>query len=142
VTVLDANVLLYAYNADAPQHAAAAAWLNELFSGQEMIGLPWATIWAFLRISTNARLWPNPKPAKEAFEIVREWLDRPGIVILEPGPRHVQILERLVMGHRVSGPMVSDAVMAAIALEYGAILASTDRDFSRFTDLRWINPAP
>lgn len=142
MTVVDANVFLYAYNADAPQHAVAAAWVEELFNSSETIGLTWVTIWAFLRIATNARVWPNPKSIEQAFQIVREWLARPGVVVLNPGPRHAEILEDLLTRYRIGGPMVTDAVLAAIAFEYGAALASTDRDFSRFANLRWINPAP
>jgi predicted nucleic acid-binding protein len=78
VTIIDANLLLYAYNADAPQQRTAAEWLNRLPESGEPIGLPWVTIWAFIRISTNSRLWDNPRPAGEAFGIVREWLGRPG----------------------------------------------------------------
>ena len=142
VTIVDANLLLYAYNADAPQHAVAAAWIEELFHSNEAIGLPWATLWAFLRISTNQRVWPNPMSIERAFEIVRGWLAEPGVAIPDPGPQHPEILERLLVESRASGPLVSDAAMAAIALEYGATLASTDRDFSRFPSLRWVNPVP
>jgi len=140
VIIVDANILVYAYNADAPQHAAAASWLDDLFGGPEIIGLPWMTLWAFLRIVTSPRLWPNPKSAQEAFQIVREWLAQPGVFIIHPGQRHVELLERLVTEHRAAGPLVSDAALAALALENGAVLASTDRDFSRFPDLRWGNP--
>ncbi|MGH9558645.1 MAG: PIN domain-containing protein, partial [Bryobacteraceae bacterium] len=83
--VLDANVLLYAYNSDAPHQAAAAEWVERLFRGAEIIALPWITLWAFLRISTNARLWPNPKSPVEAFGLVRQWLSQPGVTILNPG---------------------------------------------------------
>ncbi len=140
MTILDANILLYFYNADAPEHAKVAAWLEKLFNSPGVIGLPWATIWAFLRISTNPRIWPNPKSVEKAFDTVREWLAHPGVRIVHPGPRHAEILERLVGEYQAPGPMVSDAALAAIAFEYGATLASTDRDFSRFPDLRWINP--
>jgi toxin-antitoxin system PIN domain toxin len=142
VTILDANILLYAYNADSPKHVAAAHWLEELFSGPDVIGLPWVTLWAFLRISTNPRVWSNPKSAQEAFTIVRAWLAQPGVVVVDPGPRHAELLEELVTKHSASGPIVSDAALAALALENGAILASTDRDFSRFPHLRWVNPLP
>ena len=138
--MLDANILLCAYNADSPQHAAAATWLEELFHGSELIGLPWTTLWAFLRISTNPRVWPNPKSAPEAFQIIREWLAQPGVVIVEPGPRHMELLESCVTGHGAAGSLVSDAALAALALENGAVLASTDRDFSRFESLRWVHP--
>ena len=142
MTILDANILLYAYNKDAPNHAAAARWLKLLFNGSEAIGLPWITLWAFLRISTNPRVWAKPKPAKEAFEIVRDWLAMPGVIVLQPGPRHVELLERLVIENRAAGPLTTDAALAALAIENGATLASTDRDFSRFSDLRWVNPLP
>jgi uncharacterized protein len=142
VTVLDANILLYAYNKDAPNHAPAAKWLERLFNGSDAIGLPWITLWAFLRISTNPRVWTNPKPPKEAFQIVREWLAAPGVIVLHPGPRHAELLERLVIENRAAGPMTTDAALAALAIENGAALASTDRDFSRFPDLRWVNPIP
>jgi toxin-antitoxin system PIN domain toxin len=142
VTILDANIPLYAYNADAPQHGAAAAWLEGLFQSGETIGLPWATLWAFLRISTNQRVWPNPMPVEQAFGLIRGWLAEPGVSILHPGPQHAEILERLLSESRAGGAMVSDAAMAAMALEYGATLASTDRDFSRFPGIRWVNPVP
>jgi uncharacterized protein len=142
LTVIDANLLLYAYNADAPQHAAAAKWLDNLLNSRESIGLPWLTLWAFLRIATNPRVWPNPMPAHAAFEIVRTWLAQAGVILLHPGPRHAEILEQLVTRDRAAASLVTDAALAAIALEYGATLASTDRDFSRFPDLRWLNPLP
>ena len=140
MTIIDANLLLYAYNADAPQQPAAARWIAKLLAGGEIVGLPWLTIWAFIRISTNSRIWPNPRPAREAFAIVGEWLAQPGVVPLHPGPLHAQILEKLVTDHGATGPMVTDAVLAALAMEHGALLASTDQDFRRFPDLRWLNP--
>jgi toxin-antitoxin system PIN domain toxin len=140
MTVLDANLLLYAYNADAPQQPAAARWLKELFESGETVALPWMTLWAFVRICTNSRIWANPRPAKEVFALIREWLAQPGVVILQPGPRHPEILEQLVVNHGAMGPLVTDAVLAALALESGASLASTDQDFRRFPGLRWIDP--
>ncbi len=140
MTVLDANLLLYAYNADAPQQPAAARWLTELYESGETVALPWVALWAFVRISTNPGIWANPLPAKEAFTVIREWLAQPGVVILQPGPRHAEILELLVHKHRAVGPLVTDAVLAALAIENGALLASTDQDFRRFPGLRWIDP--
>jgi toxin-antitoxin system PIN domain toxin len=140
MTIIDANLLLYAYNADAPQQRIAAQWLAKQLESGEMIALPWVTVWAFIRISTNSRIWDNPRPAKEAFAIVREWLTQPGVIPLQPGPRHAEILETLVSEHGAAGPLVTDAVVAALAMEHGALLASTDQDFRRFPDLRWLNP--
>lgn len=140
MTVLDANVLLYACNADAPQHERAWRWLKALFASPEWIGLPWLTLWAFLRISTNPRLFPRPLPAEEAFKILYAWLRLPRVRVIEPGPRHAEILERFVTGCQAAGSLLTDAALAALTFEHGAILASTDRDFSRFPDVRWVNP--
>jgi toxin-antitoxin system PIN domain toxin len=138
--VLDANVLLYAHNQAAPQHTPVVHWLKEIFLKEEAIGLPWVTAWAFLRIRTNQRLWPKPESPAAALSILHYWFSQPGVVLLNPGPRHGELLERLMEKHQVAGPLVTDAVLAALAMEHGATLASTDQDFSRFTDLRWVNP--
>jgi toxin-antitoxin system PIN domain toxin len=140
VILLDANVFIYGYNADAPEHARMHQWLSELFSGAERIGVSWLALWAFIRVVTNPRLSPTPKPAADAFDVVRTLLAQPQVMLIEPGARHAEILERLVIDSRISGPRFTDAVLAALAIEHGATLASTDRDFSRFPDLRWINP--
>jgi toxin-antitoxin system PIN domain toxin len=140
MTIVDANLLLYAYNADAPQQPAAAHWLQELLKTGENIGLPWITLWAFVRIATNNRIWPNPLSPDQAFTIVQQWLAQPGVIILEPGPRHVELLKRIANEYSVTGPLMTDAVLAALALENGATLASTDQGFRRFTELRWTNP--
>lgn len=140
MTIIDANLLLYAYNADAPQQRPVAQWLAKLFRSGETVALPWVTVWAFIRISTNSRVWDNPRAAHEAFRIAGEWLAQPGVVALQPGPLHAEILEKLVSEHGATGALVTDAVLAALAIEHGALLASTDQEFRRFPDLRWINP--
>jgi toxin-antitoxin system PIN domain toxin len=140
LTVVDANILLYAYNADAPQHAPTAAWLTELFHSGEQVGIPWLAIWAFTRIATNQRVWPRPKSAQEVFALVENWLSQPNVIVLNPGPRHAAILQRLIATYRTTGPLVTDAVFAALAIECGATLASTDQDFRRFPEVRWIHP--
>lgn len=138
--VIDANILLYAHNRQALDYERAEGWLDEIWAGSEQIGLPWLTIWAFLRLSTNSRVWPEPKTPRQACAVVHEWLGQPGVVTLEPGPRHIEILERLIADHGATGPRLTDAVLAAIVLEHGATLATTDRDFARFAGLRWFNP--
>jgi toxin-antitoxin system PIN domain toxin len=138
--MLDANVLLYAYNADAPQQRAAARWLAQLLDSSEPVALPWLTIWAFLRIGTNARLWVSPLSPHQAFAIIDEWIAQPGVAIVQPGPRHAEILKRLVTHYKVTGPLITDAVLAALAIEHGAALASTDQDFRRFPEVRWTDP--
>jgi uncharacterized protein len=94
----------------------------------------------FIRISTNVKIWNNPLTAKQAFSILEEWVAQPGVVILQPGPRHLPLLQRLVTQFSAGGALVTDAILAALAIENGAQLASTDQDFRRFPELRWINP--
>ncbi len=138
--ILDVNVLLYAHDLDAPQNQVATTWLEQLFASSDVIGLPWQTISAFLRVSTDRRMPVHQKTLPQVFQLVREWLSQPGVVLVQPGPRHLELLERLAVDNYAVGPLVSDAVLAALAIENGATLASTDRDFSRFQNLRWINP--
>jgi uncharacterized protein len=138
--VLDANVLIYAYNDRAPQHQAASAWLIRVLGGMEPVGLPWTTIWAFLRVTTSKKIWQTPGSPERAFQAIRELLEQPSVSVLNPGSRHAELLEELVTRQRAVGPLVSDAALAALAIENGGVLASTDRDFSRFPNLRWIDP--
>jgi uncharacterized protein len=140
VTILDANILLYGYNSDAAEHRATRAWLEALFVGPDWIGIPWLSVWAFLRISTNARVARRPFAPGEAFEIIRELMAQPNVMIAEPGPRHAEILQAIAVENRISGPLMTDAVLAALAVEHGATLVSTDRGFARFKRLKWVNP--
>lgn len=140
IVIPDTNILLYAYFAESPHHREAAAWLKELFNGTEAVGLAWQVLWGFLRIGTNPRVWNVPMPAGLACDLLREWLALPGVAPIEPGPRHQDLLKDLMERYGARGPLVSDAALAAIAIEHGATLASTDRDFSRFSGLRWIHP--
>lgn len=136
----DANLLLYAYNLDAAEHDASRQWLETQLSGSDLFCFAWQTITAFLRISTNQRAFPTPLSTKEATRIVTEWLERPQTVILTPGEKHWSIFQDLLESGQASGPLVMDAHLAALALENGAALASSDRDFSRFPGLSLINP--
>lgn len=138
--IIDANLLLYAYDPRASQHAAARAWLEETLSAAELVRFAWLTLWAFLRISTNARVFEQPLSIGEAVGLVSSWLARPTASILEPGERHWDILKGLIPSGQISGPLVTDAALAAIAIEHGATLYTTDRDFARFTGLQWVNP--
>lgn len=136
----DANLLLYAYNADAAGHESSRQWLEASLSSAEPFALSWQTITAFIRISTNIRAFPQPLSIREAIEIVTEWLERPNVTVLQPGARHWEILARLLDEGQVSGALVMDAHLAALAIEHGATLLTTDRDFARFNNLRVINP--
>lgn len=138
--LIDANLLLYAYDASSPFHSQARPWLEELFSDLEPVWLPWASIHAFLRIGTNPRILENPFSVEEATTIVGEWLEQPTVQVLEPGPRYWPILSELLPAAQARGNLVMDAHLAALAIEHGATLLSTDRDFTRFAGLRWQNP--
>jgi toxin-antitoxin system PIN domain toxin len=138
--LVDANLLLYAYDASSKFHARARPWLEELLSGADPVGLAWVTLLAFLRIGTNPRALTRPLPLGEAVQIVSSWLAQPGVVRLEPGDRHWEILSRLLEPAQARGPLVMDAHLAALAIEHGAVLATSDRDFSRFDGLRTVNP--
>ena len=138
--VVDANLLLYAYDASSAAHDAARAWLEETLSSSDPVGLPWATLLAFLRISTNPRALTRPLSMAEASAIVDAWLSQPCVTIAEPGERHWEVLAGLLAAGQVRGPLVSDAHLAALAIEHGATLATTDRDFARFDGLRTSNP--
>lgn len=136
----DANLLLYAYNTDAEHHFRARRWLESSLSGAQLFGLSWQTITAFIRIGTNPRAFPNPLKISEATEIVSSWIARPSVTILVPGERHWEILSGLLAEGQAYGPLVMDAHLAALAIEHGATLHTTDKDFSRFSGLQVINP--
>lgn len=138
--LVDANLLLYAYHARAPQHAAAKAWLESALSGPELFRVAWLTVWAFLRIGTNPRIFDRPLSIAEAEAAVSSWLEQPNADVLEPGDRHWAILARLMREGQAAGPLVMDAALAALAIEHGATLYTTDRDFARFRELEWTNP--
>lgn len=138
--LIDANLLLYAYDPDAAQHDASRRWLEDRLSGGELVRFTWLTLWAFLRISTNSRIFSRPLTALEAHEAVGAWLQQPNAGVIEPGDRHHEILGRLLASGQATGALVMDAALAAIAIEHGATLCSTDRDFSRFDGLDWHNP--
>lgn len=138
--LVDANLLLYAYNKSAPEHAAARGWLEGALSSSELFGLSWQSILAFVRIGTNPRAFEQPLSLVEASAAVTAWLHRPMVRVLAPGERHWEILKGLMKEGQASGPLVMDAHLAALAIEHGAVLYSTDRDFSRFPKLKTINP--
>ena len=138
--LVDANLLIYAYHPRAEQHERSRAWLEATLSGAELVRFAWLTLWAFLRISTNPRVFERPLSGAEAEAAMSSWLAQPSAGILEPGERHWDILRSLVREGQTTGPLVMNAVLAAIALEHGATLYTTDRDFSRFSTLRWTNP--
>ena len=138
--LVDANLLLYAYHPRAEQHEKSRIWLEAVLSGPDLVRFAWLTLWAFLRIATNPRVFDRPLSAAEAEAAISAWLVQPIAGILEPGERHWDILRSLVRESQSAGPLVMDAAIAAIALEHGATVYTTDRDFARFPGLKWKNP--
>jgi len=138
--LLDANLLLYAVNTRATQHEVAAAWLTEQLNGARRVGLPWQSLDAFLRISTHPRAFERPLDPAVAWERVSDWLAAPAAWIPSAGFDHARLLGDLVVGHDVRGNLLPDAMLAALALEHGLTVYSTDTDFARFTEVRWTNP--
>jgi toxin-antitoxin system PIN domain toxin len=140
VIVLDANVLLYAYDSDSDKHAKARVWVEEVFSGASPVGLPWQTVSAFMRIVTNPGLAGKRFTLVEVVEIVDQWVKQPNVRLLGPGDNHWSFLRQMIVDGQVRGPLITDAQLAALTVEYGGVLHTTDRDFSRFPGLRWKNP--
>jgi uncharacterized protein len=138
--LVDANLLLHAYNPRSTDYDGARGWLEATLTGPELVRFAWLTFWAFLRISTNPRVFEHPLSIHEAEAIVSSWLAQPVAGTLEPGERHWPIFRSLAADGQISGPLVMDAALAAIAIEHGATLCTTDRDFARFAGLSWKNP--
>lgn len=132
----DVNVLLYAVNRGAPQHAAAHAALSEAYR-QGPVALAWPALLGFLRLATRSGILPRPLQVEQALDVVHAWTGHPSAVIVHPGTQHEGLLRRLLIAAGIGGPMVSDAHLAAMAIEQGATLISFDRDFERFAGLRF-----
>jgi toxin-antitoxin system PIN domain toxin len=137
---LDTNLLVYAYVPALPQHPAARRWLEETLGGDEAVGLGWPAILGFVRIVTNPRVFRVPLTMERAVAIVDEWLQQPSVELISPTPRHWTALRQMLVAGQASGAMVSDAHLAALALEHGAVVYTTDRDFLRFPGVQAVNP--
>lgn len=140
MTLVDANVLIYAIDADSPHHRSARRWLEEALSGTTPIGLAWIVILAFLRLTTRAGILRNPLPPERAMVFVDEWLAQPYVRTVSPGEGHWTTLRKLLRDSGTAGNLTSDAHLAALALELGASVCSTDGDFERFPGIDRINP--
>jgi len=138
--LIDVNLLIYAVNEDAPLHEEARSWLEQVLTGPETVALSWMVLLAFLRISTRPGLFRNPLSVKHAFEVMSSWLDQPFVTVVQPGPRHFQELRNILEPFGTAGNLASDAHLAALAIEHGAELCSSDNDFSRFPRLNFRNP--
>lgn len=138
--VPDINLLVYAYDRDAPHHDEAREWWEDCLSAHQPVGIPWVVVLGFVRIMTSRVVLVDPMEPGEALGHVQSWLERPQAHTVVPGPRHLQIMSGNMRAARASGRLTTDAHLAAIAIENQAELHSNDADFSRFPGLRWVNP--
>lgn len=138
--VPDLNLVVYAYNRDAPQHAVARAWWEGLLNGTEPVAIPWVVVLGFLRLMTHRSVLIHPMSPTEALAPIRAWFAQPNVEHLEPGPQHVDLLDRLLSAIGTAGNLTTDAHLAALAIEHQCELHSNDNDFARFPGLRWRNP--
>ncbi|HEX7681912.1 MAG TPA: type II toxin-antitoxin system VapC family toxin [Thermoanaerobaculia bacterium] len=136
----DINLLVYAYNVDAPDHRKACAWWENVLSASQPVALPWVVLLGFLRIMTSRRILHAPLMMEEAIGHLRSWLEQPQTRIIHPGPRHLDLVQDLAVSVGVTGDMTTDLHLAALAIEHQAELHSNDADFRRFPGLRWSNP--
>jgi toxin-antitoxin system PIN domain toxin len=140
VILVDANILIYAYVDAFPHHRVARDWLDDRLNGSDRVGVPWPSLLAFVRITTNPRIFERPRPMAEVWQQVRDWVACESAWIPTPTERHPALLAEMLAVPGVKGDLVPDAHLAALAIEYGLTLCSTDGDFARFPRLRWLNP--
>lgn len=140
MTLVDANLLVYAAVSSSDRHEEAREWLESLLGARERVGLPWASLLAFVRIVTSPRIFERPLGLAAASSVVEAWLARPNVWVPEPGERHWAIVRELLDDGGYRPDLVPDAHLAAIAVEHGLVVASTDGDFARFPGVRWENP--
>ena len=138
--LVDANLLLYAANHAAPEHEQARSWLDENLNGTTRVGLPWPSLLAFVRIASNPIILRHPIRPADAWRQVKAWLACDVVWIPLPTTQHATVFERLLDPPAVTSRLIPDAHLAALAIEHGLTLCSTDGDFAKFPELRWRNP--
>ena len=138
--LVDANLLLYAANRSSPEHEMALEWLDGKLNGSARVGLPWPSLLAFVRIASNPLVLKRSVSPKVAWRQVEEWLTSEVAWIPAPGKHHSAILGKLLAAPAMTSRLIPDAHLAALAIEHGVTLCSTDGDFARFAGLRWENP--
>lgn len=138
--LVDANILLYAEDSLHPHNQQARVWLDKQLSQTGPVCLCWTVLSAFIRIGTNPRVFENPLSLKQALARVQSWLDQPCTRIVRPTERHWTVFQQMLTDGQAVANLVTDAHLAALAIEHGCELASTDADFARFPKLKWRNP--
>ncbi len=138
--LVDANILLYAEDQSSPQHEAAREWWDTQLSGASPVCLCWSVLCAFIRIGTNSRVYERPLTLNQAIARVESWIEQPCTRLIHPTERHWSVLRPLLIEGQALGNLVSDAHLAALAVQHGCTLMSTDRDFARFPKVKWMNP--
>ena len=138
--LVDTNLLLYAEDSLSEHHETARNWWDTQLSGSEAVALCWPVVTAFIRIGTNARLHKRPLTLKEAIERVQSWIDQPCVRIIQASEQHWELFQKMLRVGNATANLVSDARLAALAVEHNCVLHSTDTDFARFRGLKWKNP--
>ena len=138
--LLDANLLLFAVDQASPFHQAASAWLTGVLNGPRRVAIPWPCLGAFVRISTHPRAAEHPLTPHDAWRHVERWLACDPVWIPNPTERLAEIVGGFLEAHQLRGNLVSDAHLAALAVEHGLVVCSADTDFARFREIRWVNP--
>ena len=138
--IIDTNVLIYAYVPSLDDHAAAKRWFEETLTADESVGLAWVSVHGFIRVVTNPRIFRVPLLLDRAVAVVDEWFQQQSVEVVLPTPRHWSTLREMLTVGQASGALTTDAHLAALAIEHGARLYTTDRDFSRFPGVRVVNP--
>jgi uncharacterized protein len=139
--LVDVNILIYSTDQGAVHHKAAKSWLSRALAGPvQSVGLPWPNLLGFVRVATNPRIYSPPSPLDLAWRRVETFLSTPAAWIPGPGARHQQVLGQIIQDVKPTGNLISDAHLAALAVEHGLTVVSADSDFAKFTSVRWLNP--
>jgi len=138
--LLDLNILIYAMDESSSRHREARRWLDATLSGPGTLAFAWSVLVGFVRLSTRAAVFERPLSVDEALDVVEGWLRQPSVTVAHPTDRHPGVLRELLTAVGTAGNLTSDAHLAALAIEHGAELCSTDTDFGRFPGLRWVDP--
>jgi toxin-antitoxin system PIN domain toxin len=140
VLLLDVNVVVAAHRADHPHHGLVRPWFDQIVSHRHDFGVPLSVWGFFLRLVTHRRIWSVPTPRVEAFEFIESTRAQHAYVASEPGPRHLRLLRELCEEGDAGGDLLPDAVLAAVAAEHGATIATLDHDFARFSSVPHLRP--